>query len=88
MSAELYVKRAKAPFDIIFCDPPFPYKFKWELVKNIAASPLMREGSRLLLHRPREDFHDEPVDYLAFEGNRHFGRSIVDFFRYFKPAGS
>ena len=55
ISAELYVKRARRPFNIIFCEPPFPYKFKWELIEAIADSKLMSKGSRLLLHRPRED---------------------------------
>ena len=83
MPAELYVKRAKRPFDIIFCDPPFPYKYKWELVKSIAASPLMKEGSRLLLHRPREDFIGEPEGNLLLEDSREYGRSVVNFFRFY-----
>lgn len=82
MSAELFVKRAKRSFDIIFCDPPFPYKYKWELITSIAESPLMREGSLLLLHRPREDFCDAPSPFLALEQSKEYGRSIVDFFRF------
>ncbi|GHV16549.1 methyltransferase [Spirochaetia bacterium] len=82
MAAELYVKRAKRAFDIIFCDPPFPYKFKWELAAAIAASPLMREGSRLLLHRPREDYHDDPLPHLRRDESRSYGRSVVEFFLY------
>jgi 16S rRNA (guanine(966)-N(2))-methyltransferase RsmD len=81
MAAELYVKRAKTPFNIIFCDPPFPYKFKWELAASIAASPLMQSGSRLLIHRPRQDAPDLPVEALAFEESRVYGRSVVDFFK-------
>jgi 16S rRNA (guanine(966)-N(2))-methyltransferase RsmD len=81
MSAELYVMRAKRQFDLIFCDPPFPYKYKWDLAGKIAASPLMGEGSRLLLHRPREDFFDNPIDRLTREDSREYGRSVVDFFR-------
>jgi 16S rRNA (guanine(966)-N(2))-methyltransferase RsmD len=81
MAAELYVKRAKRPFDIIFCDPPFPYRFKWELIRDIAASPLIRDGSRLLLHRPRRDFRDEPVPLLIKTDSREYGNSVVDFFR-------
>jgi 16S rRNA (guanine(966)-N(2))-methyltransferase RsmD len=80
MAAELYVKRAKKSFDLIFCDPPFPYQFTWELLKNIAASPLAAEGSRLLLHRPRENYHDEPIEYLVKNDCREYGRSVVDFF--------
>ena len=78
--AELYVKRAKLPFDIIFCDPPFPYKYKWELIQAISASPLMKEGSRLILHRPREDFRDKLEGKLILEDSREYGRSIVNFF--------
>jgi 16S rRNA G966 N2-methylase RsmD len=81
MAAELYVMRAKKQFDLIFCDPPFPYKFKWDLVGKIAASPLMGAGSRLLLHRPREDFFDNPIERLTREDSREYGRSVVDFFR-------
>ncbi|GHV79673.1 methyltransferase [Spirochaetia bacterium] len=84
MAAELYVRRAKTPFDIIFCDPPFPYKFKWELAASIAASPLMQSGSRLLIHRPRQDAPELPVEalaVLAHEESRVYGRSVVDFFK-------
>ncbi|MDR1248321.1 MAG: RsmD family RNA methyltransferase, partial [Treponema sp.] len=38
MAAELYVRRARKQFDLIFCDPPFPYTFRWELAASIAAS--------------------------------------------------
>ena len=82
LSAELYVKRAKRAFDIIFCDPPFPYKYKWELVQNIAASPLMETGALLLLHRPREDFCTVPLTNLNLSDSREYGRSIVNFFNY------
>jgi 16S rRNA (guanine(966)-N(2))-methyltransferase RsmD len=80
MAAELYVRRAKKSFDIIFCDPPFPYEFKWELVKTIAASPLVQNGSRLLIHRPREDVYQGEINRLTLQESREYGRSVVDFF--------
>jgi len=83
MSVELYVKRAKRPFDIIFCDPPFPYKYKWELLQSIETSPLLKEGSRLLLHRPREDFPALTFNNLTLDESREYGRSKVDFFQFF-----
>jgi 16S rRNA (guanine(966)-N(2))-methyltransferase RsmD len=88
MAAELYVKRAKRSFDLIFCDPPFPYQFKRELVRAIAASPLVRDGSRLLLHRPREDPCETPLPFLVKTGSRSYGRSVVDFFRGLKNNDS
>jgi 16S rRNA (guanine(966)-N(2))-methyltransferase RsmD len=81
MAAELYVRRGRRPFSLIFCDPPFPYRYKWDLVRSIAASPLMEKGSRLLLHRPREDFFEGKIPGLSREDSREYGRSVVDFFR-------
>jgi 16S rRNA (guanine(966)-N(2))-methyltransferase RsmD len=94
MAAELYVRRAKRQFDIIFCDPPFPYKFKWELVASIAASPLMGPGSRLLIHRPKQDPGPiepdasresvvAPFERILYETSKTYGRSVVDFFKKF-----
>ena len=92
MAAELYVRRAGRRFDIIFCDPPFPYRFKWDLALAIAASPLMGPGSRLLMHRPREEAWrpedsppgaSAPPQGLVYEGSRAYGRSVVEFFTKF-----
>ena len=82
--AELYVKRAKRSFDYIFCDPPFPYKYKWELLATIAGSVLMNTDSMLLLHRPKEDFCDAPSPNLSLKDSREFGRSVVNFYVFFR----
>lgn len=81
MSAELYVKRARRSFNVIFCDPPFPYGYKWELIGNIAASPLVNSETRLLIHRPREDHHEEEIPFLSLKDRREYGRSVVDFYQ-------
>ena len=80
MSAELYVQRAKKCFDVIFLDPPFPYQFKWELIARIAASPLVAQGTAILLHRPRQDYQKEEIEALSKQDSREYGRSVVDFF--------
>ena len=81
ISAELYVQRGKTLFDYIFLDPPFPYKYKWELVSRIAASSLVSCGSMLIMHRPRQDFQKENIDALERTDSREYGRSVVDFFK-------
>lgn len=81
MAAELYVRRAKKRFDIVFCDPPFPYRFKRELVASIAASPIAGPGTLILIHHPREDVLPETIGPLSLEDRREYGRSIVEFFR-------
>jgi 16S rRNA (guanine(966)-N(2))-methyltransferase RsmD len=92
MAVELYVKRTKKSFNIIFCDPPFPYQYKRELAAAIASSPLMVPGSRLLIHRPREKTaagsrtrqvpgqDTGAVPNLTLKDRREYGRSIIDFF--------
>jgi len=81
LSAELYVRRAKRVFDIIFLDPPFPYQYKWELMARIAVSPLASAGSLMLLHRPRQDYQKEEIEALHKQDSRAYGRSVVDFFK-------
>jgi 16S rRNA (guanine(966)-N(2))-methyltransferase RsmD len=80
MPAELYAKRAKNTFDIVFIDPPFPYKYKWELVSDIACGCLSANKSRILIHRPREDYFKTEIQFLEKKDSRKYGRSVVDFF--------
>ena len=79
MAAELYIKRARKHFNLIFCDPPFNYGFKNELLEMIAKSPLMEKGSLLLLHRPKEEEIKTVIDLEPID-KREYGRSIVNFF--------
>ena len=87
MPAELYAKRSRNSFDIIFLDPPFPYQFKWQLIADIAASCLAGNESRILIHRPREDYQKENIQYLEKTDSRQYGRSVVDFFVVRKGSG-
>jgi len=78
--AELYVKRTKTSFDIIFLDPPFPYKYKWELTAKIASSALVTQGTKILIHRPRSDYLKTEILNLENYDKREYGGSIIDFF--------
>lgn len=81
MAVELYIRQARQAFDYIFCDPPFPYRYKRELAASIAASVLLAGGGILMMHRPREDSWADGIKGLALDGRRAYGRSIVDFWR-------
>ena len=81
ISAELYIKRAKRDFDIIFLDPPFPYKFKFDLINAIINSPLMHKESLLLMHLPREESREKPPLGAVLTDSREYGRSIVNFYK-------
>jgi 16S rRNA (guanine(966)-N(2))-methyltransferase RsmD len=80
MSAELYIKRAKKRFDIIFLDPPFPYRYKWQLIESMIPTCLVSLESKIVIHRPREDSPSGLSCNLHRIDSREYGRSIVDFF--------
>ena len=81
MSAELYVKRAKRAFDIIFLDPPFPYRHRNDLIGSIASSALVHEGTQLLLHLPGEESGEPVPPGLILKDSREYGRSVVNFYQ-------
>jgi len=80
MSTELFIRRNSQAFDIIYIDPPFPYKFHKELLTMLSNSPSTKEGSLILMHRPKEKPNDE-IEGLVKIDERHYGRSIVDFYK-------
>jgi len=79
IAVELYIKRSRQPFDFIFCDPPFSYKHKKNLLKAIEASALLTENSLLCIHRPRPEAPDWELTRLVLRETRHYGNSAVDF---------
>jgi 16S rRNA (guanine(966)-N(2))-methyltransferase RsmD len=92
ISAELYIKRAKRNFDIIFCDPPFSYQYKSELINSIGNSPLVKQNIQskniaesmfIILHRPKNEIIkiSSETTGLSLDTTRYYGNSAVDFFK-------
>lgn len=80
MAVELFLKRCKNKFDIIFFDPPFPYKYHKSLVEMVAKGELLNPGGVVLIHRPKEKEMPDTVLQLELGDRREYGRSIVDFY--------
>ncbi|MDR1180277.1 MAG: 16S rRNA (guanine(966)-N(2))-methyltransferase RsmD [Spirochaetales bacterium] len=81
MPVERYLKFASAgPFDFIFLDPPFPYRFRTQLLDMIGESRLLTESGALLIHHPREDALPEKTPRLVRTDRRLYGRSTVCFY--------
>lgn len=80
MAVELFLKRCKNKFDIIFFDPPFPYKYHKSLVEMVAKGELLNPGGVVLIHRPKEKEMPDAVLQLERGDQREYGRSIVDFY--------
>ncbi|MCX8014272.1 MAG: RsmD family RNA methyltransferase [Rectinema sp.] len=81
MPAETFILRNRFPFDILFLDPPFEYRFKHELLERLERSPSLHEGSLVLIHFPAEDRLPEQIGSLNAEDTRIYGRSVVRFYR-------
>jgi 16S rRNA (guanine(966)-N(2))-methyltransferase RsmD len=94
MSSELYIKRSKNKFNVIFCDPPFPYRYKSQLVLSIGSSLMYYDGenlknlaekSLLIIHRPKSEQLNlsSEMPALSITETRHYGNSAVDFIKKF-----
>ena len=82
ISAELYIQRVKRPFNVIFLDPPFPYRFRWELMQKLSVSTAVSDETIIIIHRPRKDLQKEVIEYLKLKDSREFGNSTVDFYNF------
>jgi len=82
MPVEYFIKRCKSSFDLIFFDPPFPYKFHEELVAEADKKGMLNPKGIIMVHRPEEHFMPDKIGKLVKSDKRIYGRSIVDFYTY------
>lgn len=82
MAVELFLKRCKDTFDYIFLDPPFPYKYRLDLLKIIEKRKLIKDGGMVMIHYPEEDKLPEKIGELELKDKRIYGRSIVNFYSF------
>lgn len=87
MAVELFLKKCKDTFDYIFLDPPFPYKFRLDLLKRIDERKLLNPNGTVMIHFPEEDMLPEKIGNLNLVDKRTYGRSIVHFYKYEKDDG-
>lgn len=91
MAVELFVKKCKDKFDYIFLDPPFPYKFRTDLLKSISEKELLNPenpDAMVMIHFPEEDTPPEHIGNLTLADKRIYGRSIVHFYKSDKRGGN
>lgn len=81
MAVELFLKRCKEKFDYIFLDPPFPYKFRRELLETVSKRELLSPGGAVLIHYPEEDALPDKIENIVLYDKRVYGRSIVNFYK-------
>ncbi|MFP4375905.1 MAG: 16S rRNA (guanine(966)-N(2))-methyltransferase RsmD [Spirochaetales bacterium] len=72
---EVFVKRERSSFDLIYLDPPFPYRYKADLLLRIARSRLIREGTKMLIHYPTQEALPDSVESFSVRDERNYGGS-------------
>lgn len=77
LPVELFLKRCRYSFDLIFCDPPFPYRYRLQLLEAVGSGNILAEGGRFLIHHPQEDPLPEKAAGLELRDRRVYGRSIL-----------
>ncbi|MBP3607875.1 MAG: 16S rRNA (guanine(966)-N(2))-methyltransferase RsmD [Treponema sp.] len=81
MAVELFLKRCKNTFDYIFFDPPFPYKYRKDLISLVDKNNLLNKDGTVLIHYPEEDSLPDKIGNLVLVDKRIYGRSIVNFYK-------
>jgi 16S rRNA (guanine(966)-N(2))-methyltransferase RsmD len=79
---ERFILRSEISFDIIFCDPPFPYAHKADIIRSINDTGILNPGGRLLIHFPAEEILPDELGALKKYDERAYGRSLVRFYSF------
>lgn len=80
--AESFIRDSRGgPFDFVFLDPPFPYRFRLQLLTRLSDSSLLAPGARVMIHHPREEDLPEKAGALVRDDRRRYGRSVLSFYR-------
>ena len=82
LPVELFIQRAASPYNFIFCDPPFAYHYKNDLVARIGSSCIMNGNSLLMIHHQKKESLNLQANQISLklQDSRIYGNSIVDFF--------
>jgi 16S rRNA (guanine966-N2)-methyltransferase len=81
MPVERFILRNRTSYSIVFLDPPFPYRFRADLLSKLGSGPSATPGGLVLIHYPAEDSLPDTIDSLVLEDEREFGRSRVRLYR-------
>jgi len=80
-SCELYLKKTKEKFDIVYCDPPFSAKNKHNILESIHQYEILKKDGTAIIHAPREDTFSERIGTLTLYDTRKYGHSRLYFFK-------
>ncbi len=85
MDAFLFFRKFKGKdsYDVVYFDPPFPFKKKIEMLNMAYDNQFLNDNGRIVIHYPKEDekrFEDMSPE-LEIADSRAYGRSMVKILR-------
>jgi 16S rRNA (guanine966-N2)-methyltransferase len=72
---EVFVKRERSSFDLIYLDPPFPYRYKADLLRRISGSRLVTGQTKVLIHYPAQETLPDEIGAFSVSDERNYGGS-------------
>jgi len=84
---ERFVVKNTRKWDIIYLDPPFPYRFRRDLLTKLSRSRGMEPETLVVIHVPSSDPLPDCIANLVVTDRRTFGGSLLYFLR-FRGAGT
>ena len=70
-------------YSVVYADPPFRMEGKTEILRLAAENGAVKDTGLFIIHLPREDrkFREDDMYGMHLEDERHYGRSILLFYR-------
>lgn len=78
---ERFIARNRQAFDIVYLDPPFPYRFKDDLLRRLSVSRAVHERTTILIHAPRSENLAESYGSFRIDRRREYGGSLLSWYR-------
>ncbi len=78
--AERFIVKHKKTHDIVYCDPPFAYAHKGDLLRKIAQSALLKPTSIVVIHTPTPEKLHDSYGELRKADTRAVGSSSLHFY--------
>lgn len=74
------LEKEPARFSLVFCDPPYQKKLLNSIFARLQSISILTPGAIIVAEHDRHEYPIKPEQWEHIH-NRHFGDTIVDFFR-------
>jgi 16S rRNA (guanine966-N2)-methyltransferase len=72
----------KGPFDLVFLDPPYREPVRFGVLKDLAASPHLSGGARIVAESSKKETMPEEIGRLKMYDTRTYGDTRIALYKY------